>query len=127
MYTANHENEPLAVIVVLFMGEIATYLYGASSNKKRNLMAAYALQWKVIQDAKEAGCLCYDLFGIPPNDDPSHPMAGLYRFKTGFGGQIIHRPGSWDFLYKPVIYKLFNTAEALRKWLRDRKKKKIQR
>jgi len=123
LYTAVHEGDTLAAIVVLFRGDFATYLYGASSNIKRNLMAPYALQWRAMQDAKEAGCRFYDLFGIPPNDDPDHPMAGLYRFKTGFGGRIIHRPGSWDYPYKKAVYALFNFAEALRKKLRDRKKK----
>jgi len=124
LYTAVHEGDTLSAIVVLFRGKTATYLYGASSNIKRNLMAPYALQWKAMRDAKEAGCLVYDLFGIPPNDDPNHPMAGLYRFKTGFGGRIIHRPGSWDYPYKKAVYNLFNIAEALRKKLRDRKKKR---
>jgi len=124
LYTAEHEGDLIAAIVVLFRGKDATYLYGASSNNKRNLMAPYALQWKAMRDAKEAGCLNYDLFGIPPNEDPNHPMAGLYRFKTGFGGQIIHRPGSWDYRYKKVMYNLFNKAEALRKKLRDLKKKR---
>jgi len=124
LYTAAHENDTLASIVVLFRAPFATYLYGASSNEKRNLMAPYALQWRAMRDAKEAGCLHYDLFGIPPKEDPDHPMAGLYRFKTGFGGQIIHRPGSWDYPYKPAIYSLFNLAEALRKKIRDKKKKR---
>ena len=122
LYTAVHEGDTLAAIVVLFRARYAAYLYGASSNEKRNMMAPYALQWKAMQDAKEAGCRYYDLFGIPPNEDPNHPMAGLYRFKTGFGGQIIHRPGSWDFPYKAAVYGFFNFAEALRKKLRDRKK-----
>ncbi|MDR2542847.1 MAG: peptidoglycan bridge formation glycyltransferase FemA/FemB family protein [Treponema sp.] len=123
LYIANHDDDVLAAIIVLFRGKEATYLYGASSNKKRNLMAPYALQWKVMQDAKEAGCLNYDLFGIPPNDDPNHPMAGLYRFKTGFGGKIIHRPGAWDFPYKSFFYTLFKVAEKVRKRLLNRKKK----
>jgi lipid II:glycine glycyltransferase (peptidoglycan interpeptide bridge formation enzyme) len=124
LYLAEHEGDVLAGIVVLIRGKNAVYLYGASSNYKRNLMAPYALQWQAMKDAKEALCTEYDLFGIPPNDDPNHPMAGLYRFKTGFGGTIIHRPGSWDYAYKPFVMKLFNTAEALRKKLRDRKKKR---
>jgi lipid II:glycine glycyltransferase (peptidoglycan interpeptide bridge formation enzyme) len=124
LYTAVHESDTLAAIIVLFRGEYATYLYGASSNVKRNLMAAYALQWQAIQDAKQAGCKLYDLFGIPPDDNPKHPMAGLYRFKTGFGGQIIRRPGSWDYPYKPAVYNLFVIAESLRKKLRDRKKRR---
>jgi lipid II:glycine glycyltransferase (peptidoglycan interpeptide bridge formation enzyme) len=122
LYTASHEGEPLAAIVVLFRGEYVTYLYGASSSKKRNLMAAYALQWKAMLDAKEAGCKYYDLFGIPPNDDPAHPMAGLYRFKTGFSGQIIHRPGSWDYPYKKIFYLIFTALEFMRKKIRDCKK-----
>jgi len=115
LYTAAHEGDELAAIVALFRGKQATYLYGASSNIKRNLMAPYALQWKAMQDAKAFGCAVYDLFGIPPDESPDHPMAGLYRFKTGFGGRIVHRPGSWDYPYKPVFYALFKNAESLRK------------
>jgi lipid II:glycine glycyltransferase (peptidoglycan interpeptide bridge formation enzyme) len=122
LYIAEHENDALAGIVTLFRGREAVYLYGASSGKKRSLMAPYALQLKAIEDAKAHGCEKYDLFGIPPDEDPSHPMAGLYKFKTGFGGRIIHRPGSWDYPCRPLFYWLFNRAEALRKNLRAMKK-----
>jgi lipid II:glycine glycyltransferase (peptidoglycan interpeptide bridge formation enzyme) len=115
LYTAFHENDRLACAVTIFRGKEAVYLYGASSNEKRNFMAPYALQWKAMQDAKAFGCETYDLFGIPPNDDPEHPMAGLYRFKTGFAGRILHRAGSWDFPIKPLLYWLFTKAEILRK------------
>jgi lipid II:glycine glycyltransferase (peptidoglycan interpeptide bridge formation enzyme) len=123
LYTAAHEGDDIAAIVALFRGKQATYLYGASSNIKRNLMAPYALQWKAMQDAKEFGCEVYDLFGIPPDESPGHPMAGLYRFKTGFGGTIVHRPGSWDYPYKPVLHALFKTAESLRKKAMQNKRK----
>jgi lipid II:glycine glycyltransferase (peptidoglycan interpeptide bridge formation enzyme) len=122
LYLAEHENEAISSVIVLFRGDEAVYLYGASADHKRNLMSPYALQWQAIKDAKAAGCKTYDFFGIPPNEDPNHPMAGLYRFKTGFGGKIIHRPGSWDYIYRPVMRKLFTTAESLRKNLRTLKK-----
>ena len=125
LYTAEHERDILAAIIVLFRGREAVYLYGASSSGKRNLMASYALQVKAMEDAKEMGCLEYDLFGIPPKEDPSHPMAGLYRFKTGFGGRIIHRPGSWDYPYRNLPMKIFYYLETLRKKYRDRKKRKF--
>jgi hypothetical protein len=124
LYLAEHQGEVLAAVILLFRETQGVYLYGASSDHKRNLMAPYALQWRALRDAKAAGCLQYDLFGIPPNEDPGHPMAGLYRFKTGFGGRIIHRPGSWDYTYRPLAKRLFTTAEALRKGLREMKKRR---
>jgi lipid II:glycine glycyltransferase (peptidoglycan interpeptide bridge formation enzyme) len=124
LYLAEHGGDPLGAVIVLIRGGKAVYLYGASSNRKRNLMAAYALQWQAIKDAKAAGCTEYDLFGIPPGKDPAHPMAGLYQFKTGFGGRIIHRPGSWDYIYRPFAKNIFSAAEKTRKALWNLKKKR---
>ncbi|MDR1211060.1 MAG: peptidoglycan bridge formation glycyltransferase FemA/FemB family protein [Spirochaetaceae bacterium] len=123
LYFARHEGEVIASVIILARGDTGTYLYGASADRKRNLMAPYALQWRAMKDAKAAGCRRYDLFGIAPSADPGHPMAGLYRFKTGFGGSIIHRPGSRDYPRRPLLYRLFRCAETLRKGLRDAKKK----
>ena len=114
VYIAEYEGTVLASIITLFCGEDAIYLYGASSNEKRNLMPAYSLQWRAIRDAQNMGCLRYDFYGIPPSDDPSHPMYGLYRFKTGFGGCIVHRVGSLDIPIHLVAYKLYRIAESLR-------------
>ncbi len=111
---AVYNDQMLAGIIVAHYGTRATYLYGASSNEHRNLMPAYALQWEAIKYAKEKGCTEYDLFGIPPENDPAHPMSGLYRFKTGFGGEILHRPGCWDLPLKPVVYRVYRLAEKFR-------------
>lgn len=114
VYLAEHEGSALASIITLFCGDEAVYLYGASSNEKRNLMPAYSLQWRAIQEATSFGCKTYDFYGIPPTDDPSHPMHGLYRFKTGFGGDIVHRTGSWDIPVKRARYAAYRLAERLR-------------
>lgn len=123
LYIASHEGTDLAAIVVLLTESGATYLYGASSNEKRNLMPAYALQWRAIRDAKAADCPSYDFYGIPPSDDPAHPMHGLYRFKTGFGGSIVHRAGSFDAVVSGSRYTLWRFAEGLRSlWFKKIKK-----
>ena len=114
VWVARHEGVPVASIITLFLEGRATYLYGASSNEKRNLMPAYALQWKAIQAAKSEGCRDYDFFGIPPDGNPNHAMAGLYLFKTGFGGRILHRVGSVDYPLSRAFYAAFRLAEALR-------------
>lgn len=125
VWVARHDGEALAAIITIFFGTQAVYLYGASSDSKRNLMPAYLLQWEAIKAAKAAGCLTYDFYGIPPVDDPAHPMAGLYRFKTGFGGQIRHLCGCWDYPLLPLPYRLYRLAEDLRLfWHKKLKKSK---
>ena len=77
---AEHDSAPLAAMMLTFSNGRATYLYGASSSQNRHLMGTYALQWEAIRRAKKRGCREYDLFGIAPNADSSHPMHGLYRW-----------------------------------------------
>lgn len=125
LYFAEHEGKALAAIIALIGRDQAVYLYGASSNEGRNLMPAYALQWRAMRDAKSSGCTDYDLFGIPPDDDPGHPMHGLYRFKTGFGGRVVHRLGCWDYPLNGFFYGAFSLAEGLRSfWFKKIKKLK---
>ena len=77
-------------------------------------------------DAKAFGCKTYDFYGMPPYEDEGHPMAGLYRFKTGFGGKIVHRIGSIDAYRNVFRYKAYSIAESSRafyfkyvkKWMR---------
>ncbi|MEJ2690345.1 MAG: peptidoglycan bridge formation glycyltransferase FemA/FemB family protein [Deltaproteobacteria bacterium] len=102
---------PLAGMFLGLCDRQAVYLYGASSSRKRNKMASYALQWEAICRAKRHGCRYYDMFGVSPSPDPSHPMFGLYRFKTGFGGSLFHRQGCWDYPLRRKDYTLYRTQE----------------
>lgn len=120
---ARANGELLAGNLVIFHRDVATYVYGASSNEKRNLMPTYALQWYAMMEAKRRGCLWYDLYGVSPTEDPTHPMHGLYRFKTGFGGRIIHRAGCWDYPYRSLAYRGYRTAESMRKFYFQKVKK----
>ncbi|MBN2051284.1 MAG: peptidoglycan bridge formation glycyltransferase FemA/FemB family protein, partial [Spirochaetales bacterium] len=122
---AEAQGERVAAVIVGRCGLRATYLYGASSNRHRNLMPAYALQWHAMKTEKAAGTSNYDLFGIPPAEDENHPMHGLYRFKTGFGGRIVHRPGCWDYPLRPGLYRLYRWAEGVRNYYFKVLKKKM--
>jgi len=94
---AHDSQEYVAGLFLVLSAGRATYLYGASSSSRRNKMGTYALQWKAIELAQNAGCGEYDLFGVSPVASPSHPLYGLYRFKKGFGGSLFHRQGCWDY------------------------------
>ncbi len=109
---ADYEGDYLAAMFLVLSKKRGTYLYGASSNRKRNLMATYAVQWEGIRLAQEAGCKEYDMFGAAPNANSGHPLHGLYRFKSGFGGYIYHRMGCWDYPLNHEKYMTFKAQEV---------------
>jgi len=121
---AKIEGDIVAGNILALYGTQGVYLYGASRSVKRNYMPTYALQWFGMKLAKEKGCSEFDLFGIPPDPSPKHPMHGLYRFKTGFGGRIIRRTGSWDYPIRPLVYRIVTAAEKIRTYYYKRLRKK---
>ena len=91
-----------------------TYLYGASSDKHKDIMAPYAAQWETIKWAKSHGNLRYDFWGIAPDGVDDHPYASITRFKKGFGGEVVTYPGTFDLVLAPFRYWLFSFAKKLR-------------
>ena len=75
LFIAEFEEQPLAGLMVFARGSRAWYFYGASSNEQRHLMPTYLLQWRAMQWAKAQGCLVYDLWGIPDEDDENPLVA----------------------------------------------------
>ena len=105
------------------LGDVACYMYGASSDKHRNLMPTYLLQWEAMLWAKEQGYRTYDLWGVPDEDEATleaeftqrnDGLWGVYRFKRGFGGRLVRTIGAWDLVYAPLRYRLYTAALALR-------------
>jgi peptidoglycan pentaglycine glycine transferase (the first glycine) len=79
-------------------------------------MPNYLLQWEAIRWAKSLGCTTYDLWGIPDEDEEMleaefaqrrDGLWGVYRFKRGFGGQLVCNVGAWDRVYAPMRYRFY--------------------
>ena len=117
LFVAEYKKEILSVLLVCFYHKTATYLHGASSNSKRELMPNHLAQWVAIQEAKKRGCDIYDFWGIAPNDDPKHDWSGITRFKKSLGGEPIHLLGVYDYTFKPYWYKMFSSINIVRKGL----------
>lgn len=100
---AEADGRLLAGIFVGCMARSALYLYGASGNEQRSLMPNYLLQWEAIRWAKRLGARSYDFWGIPATDDPGESMAGVYRFKSGWGGQVVRFAGNFEYGFYPHI------------------------
>jgi len=101
---ARHDGQLLAGMILALTPTRATYLYGASTRSHRDLMGSYALQWGAIRRAKAHGCRDYDLLGAAPRAGTAHPLAGVHRFKSGFGGRLLHREGGRDFPFDDTTY-----------------------
>lgn len=135
---AEYAGEPLAGLVVAVTGRKAWYLWGASTNRERNRMPNHALQWAAMRWAMGRGAHLYDFWGIPdaigqlalgmahggdarvPVENlsldlealPEAGLWGVYRFKQGFGGEVVAAVGAWDLPLQPVGYRLYQLGLA---------------
>lgn len=105
LYMAYSGDIPIAGTLAIHYGDKVWYLYGASSNKYRNLMPNYLLQWNMIQWAVEVGARIYDFRGVSGDISEDNPLYGLYRFKKGFNGDLCEFIGEFDYVFnKPVSF-----------------------
>jgi len=127
---ALHNDTPLASAILLKYNDTFYYIFGASSNEKRNLMAPYLLHLAIIQKAKELDCKHYDFWGIaPPANKGSgkescyhnycwqadHELTGVSRFKAGFGGRLLEYPQAQEIILDPFKYKIFSLLKKIKK------------
>jgi lipid II:glycine glycyltransferase (peptidoglycan interpeptide bridge formation enzyme) len=113
LFFALFEDEIITAGIFGFFGDTATYLFGASGDENREVMAPYLLQWEIIKKAKAAGCKFYDFFGI---DEKKWP--GVTRFKRGFCGQEINYPGTFDAIFDRFNYKIYKILRRARRLIK---------
>jgi peptidoglycan pentaglycine glycine transferase (the first glycine) len=125
LFVAEYDGMPLAALMAFTNGSRAWYFYGASTSLERNRMPTYLLQWEAMKWARERGCREYDLWGVPDEEhqilEEEFPkrkddLWGVYRFKRGFGGNLIRSIGTWDRPYiRPIFHLYRNLISILRK------------
>ena len=117
------DEKPLAYLMAFRQHERAWYFYGASDDEMRNLMPTYLLQWEAMRWAKANGAKFYDLWGIPDADEEtleeqftqrSDGLWGVYRFKRGFGGQVMRSASAFIRVYNPLLYRAYKMMQSRR-------------
>ncbi|MFC1623382.1 lipid II:glycine glycyltransferase FemX [Patescibacteria group bacterium] len=122
LYAAKYEGKIIAAAVVIFYGEVATYLHGASDDEYRNVMAPFLLQWNAILDAKKAGCTKYDFGGVDVSEVNGKikinksSLEGVTRFKLGFSKNTkpVEYQGSYDIVLNDFRYMLYSLLRKIR-------------
>jgi len=113
LYLALSGEEPAAAAVIANDGLDAWYLFAASSRERREAAGPSAILHRAMLDCSEAGLRTLDLMGVAPSGAMDHPLSGLTRFKSGFGGRRFTRSGSWDFVLRPELYARHSREETL--------------
>jgi lipid II:glycine glycyltransferase (peptidoglycan interpeptide bridge formation enzyme) len=117
----SYGGQDLAGVMVFALGAQAWYFYGASSDRERQRMASYGVQWAGIQWARAQGARTYDMYGVPDADpetleahftERSDGLWGVYRFKRGWGGDVIRSAGAWDRVYNRLVYAAYRLAAS---------------
>lgn len=125
LLVAQRNDEPEATAMVLAWAGTALYLYSGSTEEGLRNGAQHAIQWRAFQWARQQGCKTYDFWGIPDtlgqaatvdNEQEreqlaesarNDPLYGVYRFKKGFGGDIVRYLPAYDRVYMPTIYAIW--------------------
>ncbi|HLY30040.1 MAG TPA: peptidoglycan bridge formation glycyltransferase FemA/FemB family protein [Ktedonobacterales bacterium] len=114
---AEYEGTPIAALIVARCGKVATYMFGASSNRERNRMPNHLLQWTAIRWAKAHGCELYDFRAIAEVLEPGEDMYSLYTYKQGFGGESLLTLATHDKVYQPAIYWAYRQTLSVKRAL----------
>ena len=103
-------DRPAAIHFVLFFGDTATYLFGASYTDCLPSKVETYLHWATMKEAKIRSMKFYDLGGIDENYWPT-----LTKFKRQFHGKEFHYVGNIDILIRPIMYRAYNILRRLSK------------
>ena len=120
---AEHEGTPIAAVMPIMYGNKVWYLYGGSSNKYRNLMPNYLLQFEMMKWGLENNCDIYDFRGVSGFKNENDPQYGVYRFKKGFNGDFVEFVNELYIIFDPIMNFIFNVSEKLYKGLYSIKSK----
>lgn len=125
LYIAEYNGNIIAANLMLFYGNTATYLHGASSDADRNVMAPFLLHWQAILDAKEKRCKFYDFGGVKTLNSEQgkinnkNQWEGITKFKMGFSitAEPVVFPGTYDIIVNPRQYALYKGLQKAKMML----------
>ena len=127
IFIASHEGEVLAAFMLFKKGDRLFYPYGASLDKKREVMAPNLLMWEAIKYGKSLDLKSFDTWGcLSPNAKEGEQGFGFHKFKQGYGGTLVQFMGTYDLVINPAFYKIYNVIDKYR-WIFLRVKAAILR
>ena len=85
IYIASRDGEILAMNMMFFYGQEASYYYGISTPAGQKHPSAPLLHLEAIAESRRRGLRFYNFWGIARADQTRHRYYGVSQFKRGFG------------------------------------------
>jgi len=123
---AEQEEQTIAAHMVFADAHTGLYLYSGATEAGLKSGANHLLQWHALQWAHTRGCHRYDFWGIPDalgraatiartpeehtaleEEAQQDPLIGVYRFKKGFGGNIVRYLPAYDQVFLAPFYAIW--------------------
>ena len=101
----------LSGALLMFSGEKAYYLYGASSNEFRDFLPNHHMQFAMMQYARERGAKTYDFGGTDNDPDKDSDHYGLWTFKKVWGTYLSEKIGEFDYVLNKPLYQIIENVK----------------
>jgi lipid II:glycine glycyltransferase (peptidoglycan interpeptide bridge formation enzyme) len=115
LLTATYQNQVITTWVLFRFKDTLYYPYGASTREHREVMANNLVMWEAIKLAKRWGLTYLDMWGALGAEPDAHdPWYGFHTFKAGYGARHVEYIGTWDYVARPVLYRVYRIIESIR-------------
>lgn len=115
LLVAKYRGEVITTWILFKFGDTLYYPYGASTREYREVMANNLVMWEAIKLAKSWGLKYLDMWGaLGPTPNPRDPWFGFHTFKAGYGAKQVEYVGTWDYVARPALYRIYRLAEWVR-------------
>lgn len=98
----------LSSMITAKFKDIVWTVHGANSSSLPFLNANYEMYYQILKDAKTEGYRWVDFYGSEGEIDKKSDAFGIYQFKVRFGGDFDEFIGEFDFIVRPLSYKIIN-------------------
>ena len=104
----NSEEITLSSMITAKFEDKVWTVHGANSTNLPFLNANYEMYYQILKDSKQQGYKQVDFYGSEGEMDKKSDACGIYQFKVRFGGDFDEFIGEFDFVVRPLAYKIMN-------------------
>lgn len=108
------EGHVLAINIFIKTGDSVFCPFGASNDLGKKLGAYYHIKWHSILEMKERGVRIFNWGGVSVGSNDKY-LAGVTKFKSGFGGYSVNHSPLHDIIIKPLWYWIYMARKFLTK------------